>query len=47
LRVHRSKGSGRFVVTGDGKGQTSRSGLAAVRELADRIGLTRGLSVAA
>ena len=47
LRVQRSKGSGRFDVTGDGRGQTSRSGLAAVRELADRIGLTSGLSTAA
>jgi hypothetical protein len=47
LRVQRSKGSGRFDVTDDGRGQTSRSGLAAVREVADRIGLTSGLSAAA
>jgi hypothetical protein len=34
-------------VTGDGKGLTGRSGTAAVRELADRIGLTDALSAAA
>jgi len=47
LRVHRSKGRGRFGVAVDGRGLTSRSGVAALRELADRIGLTDALAVAA
>lgn len=47
MQVQRSKRSARFAVTGDGKGLTSRSGTAAVRELADRIGMTRALSRAA
>jgi hypothetical protein len=47
LRVQRSKQSARFVVSGGGKGLTGRSGTAAVRELADRIGLTQALSRAA
>jgi len=47
LRVHRSKGRGRFGVAVDGRGLTSRSGAAALRELADRIGLTDALGVAA
>jgi hypothetical protein len=47
LRVQPSKRADRFDVRGDARGQTSRSGLAAVRELADRIGLTAGLSRAA
>jgi hypothetical protein len=47
LRVQRNRGSARFDVRGDGKGLTSRSGVAAVRELADRIGLTTALSAAA
>jgi len=34
-------------VTGEGKGLTGRSGTAAVRELADRIGLSAALSAAA
>lgn len=46
MRVQGSR-SGRFDVSGDAKGQTSRSGLAAVRELADRLGLTDALSAAA
>ena len=47
MRVHRSKGRGRFGVAVDGGGLTSRSGVAALRELADRIGLTDALGVAA
>lgn len=47
LRVHRNKRAGRFDVSGDGKGLTSRSGTAAVRELADRLGFTAALSWAA
>jgi hypothetical protein len=47
LRVQRSRRRARFDVTGDGKGLTGRSGVAAVRELADRIGLTDALSAAA
>jgi hypothetical protein len=47
LWVQRNKRSDRFDVTGDGKGLTSRSGTAAMRELADRIGLTAALSAAA
>jgi hypothetical protein len=47
LRVQRSKRSDRFDVSGDGKGLTGRSGTAAVRELADRVGLTEALSTAA
>lgn len=38
--MQRSKRSGRFDVA-DGKGVTSRSGTVAVRELADRSGLTQ------
>lgn len=41
--MQRSKRSGRFSVTDDGKGLTGRSGTAAVRELADRVGLTERL----
>jgi hypothetical protein len=47
LRVHRNKRADRFDVSGDGKGLTSRSGTAAVRELADRLGCTAALSRAA
>ncbi len=47
MRVQRSKRSDRFDVSGDGKGLTGRSGTAAVRELADRVGLTEALSTAA
>ena len=47
MRVHRSKARGRFGVAVDGRGLTSRSGVAALRELADRIGLTDALGVAA
>ncbi len=47
MRVQRNKRPARFDVTGDGKGLTGRSGTAAVRELADRIGLTSALSAAA
>jgi hypothetical protein len=47
LRVHRSKRPGRFDVRADGKGLTGRSGTGALRELADRLGLTDALSVAA
>jgi hypothetical protein len=47
VRVHRSRRSGRFDVAGDARGLTSRSGTAAVRELADRLGLTAALSRAA
>src|SRR5690606_38408489 len=46
LRVQGGR-SGRFDVSGVAKGQTSRSALAAVRELADRLGLTDALSAAA
>jgi hypothetical protein len=46
LRVQRSKRVDRFDVTGDGGGLTSRSGTAAVRELADGLGLTAALSAA-
>ncbi len=45
--MHRSNRRGGFAVTGDGKGLTGRSGTAAVRELADGIGLTAALSAAA
>ncbi|MBA2276529.1 MAG: transposase, partial [Chloroflexia bacterium] len=45
--MQRNKRPARFDVTGDGKGLTGRSGAAAVRELADRIGLTAALSAAA
>ncbi len=45
--VQRNNRSARFAVSGDGKGLTGRSGTAAVRELADRIGLTDALSTAA
>jgi hypothetical protein len=47
LRVQRSRPSKPFSVAGDAKGLTSRSGTAAVRELADRLGLTAALSQAA
>ncbi len=47
MRVQRSKPRVRFDVTADGKGLTGRSGVAAVRELADRLGLTAALSAAA
>ena len=47
MRVQRNKRAGRFDVSGDGRGLTGRSGTAAVRELADRIGLTDALSAAA
>lgn len=47
MRVHRNRGRGRFGVAVDGRGLTSRSGVAALRELADRIGLTDALGVAA
>ena len=47
MRVQRNKRPDRFDVSGDGKGLTGRSGTAAVRELADRIGLTDALSAAA
>lgn len=47
MQVQRTRPSKPFSVAGDGKGMTSRSGTAAVRELADRIGLTDALSQAA
>ncbi len=47
MRVHRNSRSARFGVAVDGRGLTSRSGTAALRELADRIGLTDALSAAA
>jgi hypothetical protein len=47
LQVHRISRAGRFRVAVDGRGLTGRSGVAALRELADRIGLTDALSVAA
>ena len=47
MRVQRNKRSCRFDVTADGKDLTGRSGTAAVRELADGIGLTVALSAAA
>jgi hypothetical protein len=43
LRVHASRGSGRFKVTTDGRGTTGRSGTALLAEVADTIGLTDGL----
>jgi len=45
--VHRSSRRARFGVAVDGRGLTSHSGTAALRELADRIGLTDALSAAA
>lgn len=45
--MHRISRARRFRVAVDGRGLTSRSGTAALRELADRIGLTDALSVAA
>ena len=47
MRVQRIKRSVRFQVSGDGKGLTGRAGTAAVRELADNVGLTAALSAAA
>ena len=47
MRVQRNKRRDRFDVSGDGRGLTGRCGTAAVRELADRIGLTEALSAAA
>jgi hypothetical protein len=47
LRVHRTSRARRFGVAVDGRGLTSRSGVAALRELADRIGLTGALAAAA
>jgi hypothetical protein len=47
LRVQHSKRAGRFDVVADGRWLTSRSGTAALRELADRLGFTDALSVAA
>ena len=47
LRVHRSSRRAGFGVAVDGRGLTSRSGTAALRELADLIGLTDALSAAA
>ncbi len=47
MRVQRNKRVERFDVTGEGRGLTGRSGTAAVRELADRLGLTDMLSQAA
>ncbi len=46
MQVQRSKRSPRFDVTGYGKALTGRSGTAAMRELADRIGLTDAFSTA-
>jgi len=47
LRVQRSNGQGRFSVTADGAGLTGRAGTAALRELADRLGVGDALEVAA
>ena len=47
MRVHRNSRRARFRVAVDGRGLTSHSGTAALRELADRIGLTDALSAAA
>jgi hypothetical protein len=46
LRVQRSKPSGGFSVSADGRGLTSRSGTAAVAGLADELGLTGALVAA-
>jgi len=47
LRVQRSNAVGGIEVTADAAGLTGRAGVAALVELADRIGLTRALSTAA
>jgi hypothetical protein len=47
LRVQRSNGQDRFEVTADGAGLTGRAGTAALRELADRLGVGEALEVAA
>jgi hypothetical protein len=47
LRVHRTSRRARFGVAVDGRGLLSHSGTAALRELADRVGLTDALSAAA
>lgn len=47
MRVHRSSRRARFGVAVDGRGLLSHSGTVALRELADRIGLTDALSAAA
>ena len=44
LQVKRSNSRPRFVVTDDGEGIGSHAGSAALTELADKLGLTRGLS---
>jgi hypothetical protein len=44
--VNRSRAAQRVVVTGDGKGVASHAGALLLAELADRVGLTEGLSAA-
>jgi hypothetical protein len=46
LKVHRSRSGRRAEVTTDGRNLVSHAGTAMLSELADRIGLTRGLSEA-
>ena len=44
--VNRTRAAQRVVVTGDGKGVVSHAGALLLAELADRVGLTEGLSAA-
>lgn len=44
MQVHRNRVAARFEVTDDGRGVAARAGLGLVAEVADRIGLTAGLS---
>jgi hypothetical protein len=46
LKVHRSQSARRFAVTTDGENLVSHAGTALLSELADRTGLTLGMSKA-
>ena len=46
MKVHRSRSVRRGEVTADGRNLVSHAGTAMLSELADRTGLTRGLSEA-
>ena len=43
MRVQATNSPGRFEVTTDGTGVVGHAGAALLRELADRVGLTRAL----